>query len=175
MLRTTHITLSPLTMADLPKLAVWINEREQVLFNAPYKPIHENQHREWFETIQRRNDVVIFGIRLRETNALIGVCQLCHINYIHRNAELQIRIGETAQRGQGYGTEAVKLLLDFAFKDLNLHRVYLHVFSNNLAALRTYEKTGFVKEGLLRQAAHIDGRYLDVYVMGILREEWQAG
>lgn len=170
MLRKKHIILTPLDADDLPKLWGWINEREQVLFNAPYKPVHENQHREWFEAVQRRNDIVIFGIRLRETNMLIGVCQLRNIDYIHRNAELQIRIGEVAQRGQGYRTEAVKLLLDFAFKDLNLHRVSLHVFGGNLAAVRAYEKAGFVKEGLLRHAAHIDGQYVDVHVMGILRE-----
>ena len=68
--------------------------------------------------------------------------------------------------------EAVRLLLDFAFRDLNLHRVYLHVFDTNAAAIRIYEKVGFVREGVLRQAAHIDGRYVDVMVMSILREEY---
>ena len=116
-------------------------------------------------------DSVIFGIRLLESNRLIGSCQLHSINHVHRSAELQIRIGEPFQRGQGYGTEAVRLLLDFAFKDLNLHRVYLHVFSTNAAAILIYKKVGFVHEGLLRKAAHIDGAYVDVVVMGILRDE----
>ena len=94
------------------------------------------------------------------------------LKYVHRSAELQIRLGEAAERGQGYGTEVVRLLLDFAFKDLNLHRVYLHVFSTNTAVIRVYEKVGFVREGLLRKAAHINGAYVDVLVMGILREEY---
>ena len=172
MLKSAHVALVPLTVDDLPAMFNWINEREQVLLNAPYKPIHEGQHKAWFESIQQRNDLVVFGIRLLKDNRLIGSCQLHNINHVHRSAELQIRIGEPYQRGQGYGTEAVRLLLDFAFKDLNLHRVYLHVFSSNAAAIRLYEKVGFVREGLLRKAAHIDGAYVDIVVMGILREEY---
>jgi RimJ/RimL family protein N-acetyltransferase len=172
MLKAEHIALAPLDNDDLPSLMSWINDREQVLFNAPYKPVHESQHKAWFESIQQRNDIVIFGIRLLRDNQLIGSCQLHSIDHVHRSAELQIRIGDTLQRGQGYGVEAVRLLLDFAFKDLNLHRVYLHVFSSNTAAIRVYEKVGFVREGLLRKAAHINGEYVDVVVMGILREEY---
>jgi len=170
--KAEHVALTPLSTDDLSTLAAWINEREQVLFNAPYKPVHEEQHKAWFQSIHQRNDLVIFGIRLLHDNKLIGSCQLHGINHVHRSAELQIRIGDTSQRGQGYGMEAVRLLQEFAFKDLNLHRVYLHVFSTNKAAIRLYEKVGFVREGLLRQAAYIDGRYVDVVVMGILREEY---
>jgi len=170
-LRTGHVALTPLCIDDLPALVAWLNEREQVLFNAPYKPIHESQHQAWFEGIQARNDVVIFGIRLLTDRKLIGSCQLHSVDHVHRSAELQIRIGNTSQRGRGYGLEAVRLLLEFAFNDLNLHRVYLHVFSTNTAAIRLYEKAGFKKEGMLREAAHINGKYVDVAVMGILRDE----
>lgn len=173
MLRTGQIALTPLSADDLPVLFAWINEREQVLFNAAYKPVPAEQHQEWFAAIQRRNDVILFGIRQLGNNTLIGSCQLHSINPVHRSAELQIRIGEVAQRGHGYGSQAVQLLLDFAFKDLNLNRVYLQVFKNNIPALRTYEKAGFRREGLLRQAAYIDGRYVDVVIMGLLREEYE--
>jgi RimJ/RimL family protein N-acetyltransferase len=152
----------------------WINDREQVLNNSAYRPIHENQHHAWFNAIQQRQDTVIFGIRRCDSDRLIGSCQLHNIHPVYRNAELQIRIGEVAERGQGFGTEAVRMLLDFAFKDLNLHRVYLHVFASNAAAIRAYEKAGFHREGLLRQHAHIDGNYVDVVPMGILREEFYA-
>jgi len=172
MLKSAHLLLTPPTVADLPIMFDWINDREQVLSNAPYKPVTEEAHKAWFESIQQRNDLVIFGIRLLEDKRLIGSCQLHSINHVHRSAELQIRIGEPSQRGQGYGTEAVRLLLDFAFKDLNLHRVYLHVFSTNAAAIRLYEKAGFKREGLLRKAAHIDGAYVDIVMMGILREDY---
>jgi RimJ/RimL family protein N-acetyltransferase len=174
MTEAKHVVLVPLTLDDLPLLFAWINDREQVLFNAPYRPVHENQHKDWFEAIQHRSDVAIFGIRLRRGNALIGSCQLHSISYVHRTAELQIRIGDVAQRGHGYGKEAIHLLLGFAFKDLNLHRVYLHVFSSNTTAIQAYERAGFIREGVLRKAAHIDGQYVDVIIMGILREEYAS-
>ena len=168
----SYISLTTVTIDDLSTMFTWINDRDQVLFNAPYKPVHEGQHRAWFEAIQQRNDMVIFGIRMRESGKLVGYCQLHNINLVHRTAELQIRLGEVAERGHGYGTEATQLLLNFAFNDLNLNRVYLHVFHNNAPAIRMYEKVGFVHEGILRKAAHIDGSYIDVLLMGILREEY---
>lgn len=169
--RGEQVVLTPLSAGDLPVMFGWINDRREVLWNAPYQPVTEAQHAEWFEAIQRRKDAVIFGIRLLDTQSLIGSCQLHSINDIHRSAELQIRLGESEGRGHGYGTEAVQLLLDFAFKDLNLRRVYVHVLATNGRALRLYEKVGFVREGTLREAAHIDGRYVDIVLLGILRDE----
>jgi RimJ/RimL family protein N-acetyltransferase len=171
MLKATEIRLAALTMADAPQLYAWINDREQVLFNAPYRPVSEPQHLEWLASITTRPDTVIFGIRTAKHDTLVGSCQLHSINRVHRTAELQIRIGETAARGKGYGKEAVQLLLDFAFSDLNLHRVFVHVFADNTPAIRLYESTGFKREGELREAAFIDGNYVDVLVMGVLESE----
>ena len=173
-MRAAHVILTALKEKDIEILWKWINDREQVIFNAPFQPIHEGQHHAWLEAVQHRKDIVIFAIRLRESGKLIGSCQLHNINPIHSTAELQIRLGDVAERSHGYGSQAVSLLLDFAFKDLNLNRVYLHVFINNAAAIRVYEKVGFALEGILRQAAHIDGKYLDVMAMGILRQEYET-
>jgi diamine N-acetyltransferase len=181
-LSSATIALTPLCESDLPILYAWINDRDHVLLNKPYAPVHENQHREWFEAIQRCSNVVVFGIRALENaespqgstgGRLIGSCQLHDINYVHRSAELQIRIGDASAQGKGYGTEAVRFLLRFAFRDLNLHRVYLHVFATNERAIHLYEKVGFVREGVLRQMAHIDGQYVDALVMAILREDYK--
>lgn len=173
-MKAPGIMLTPLTQDDLHTMLAWVNNREQRILNASYTPVHESQHRAWFDAIQQRQDTVIFGIRISDSSKLIGTCQLHSIHMIHRTAELQIRIGEIAERGHGYGTQAICKLLDFAFKDLNLNRVYLHVFASNESAIRAYEKTGFVREGSLRQHAHIDGKHVDVIVMGILREEFYA-
>lgn len=170
MFHSTRICLTPLHDEDAPLMFAWINDRELRRLNGPYRPVHPGEHRAWFDGVQRRSDLVIFGIRLREADRLIGTCQLHDIHSVHRSAELQIRIGDAENRGKGYGTEAARLLLDFAFGDLNLRRVQLHAFVDNTAALRCYEKVGFVREGLLRQAAYVDGRYVDVVTMGLLRE-----
>ena len=103
---------------------------------------------------------------------MIGVCQLHSISHVHRSAELQIRIGDDEERGKGYGGEAVRLLVGFAFSDLNLERVGLHVFSTNKRALGLYAKTGFKVEGRLRKAAYIDGVYVDIILMGLMKDEW---
>jgi RimJ/RimL family protein N-acetyltransferase len=165
------VELSPLTDADSEVMLRWINDRDLVLLSSAYRPVDEAAHREWFDAIRRRPDVAIFGIRERAGGRLVGSCQLLGISAAHRKAELQIRIGEADARGRGYGKEAVRLLLDFAFRDLNLHRVELTVLAGNEPAIRLYESTGFVREGTLRQAAHIDGRYVDLVVMAIIRDE----
>jgi methionyl-tRNA formyltransferase/RimJ/RimL family protein N-acetyltransferase len=173
-LKCKRVALIPPGTGKFPDFISLFNNNEQSLFYTPYKPVHESQHKAWFEDIQNRKDMVIFGIRLIKDNKLIGSCQLHSIDQVHRSAELQIRIGDTSERGQGYGIEAVRLLLEFAFNDLNLHRVYLHVFNTNRIALNLYEKAGFKKEGVLREAAHINGEYIDMSVMGILREEYEG-
>lgn len=166
-----RVGLTPITRADAPQLFRWINDRDLVRFNSAYQPVHEPTHMQWLEGLTQRTDLVAFAIRIRRTGRLIGVCQLTAISRVHRSAELQIRLGDAAARGRGYGSEAVRLLLDHAFHDLNLHRVSLQVFATNAAAIRTYERAGFRHEGRLRDAAFIGGEYVDVRLMGILREE----
>jgi diamine N-acetyltransferase len=168
------VELTPLTAADAATLFRWINNRGDVLLNSPYRPVSERQHMQWFDGIQQQRDVVIFGIRLLTDGRLIGSCQLHGIHPVHRSAELQIRIGEAGERGRGHGTEAVTLLVDFAFRDLNLRRVALHVLATNERALKMYERIGFVREGVLREAAHVDGEYVDVVVLAILRADTAA-
>src|SRR4051794_12972002 len=166
MLTSTNITLGPLHPDDAPALFDWINDRTDVLFNAPSRPVSWPDHLAWFDAVQKSKDTTLFAIRERETQNLLGTCQLTGIHPVHRSAELRIRLGDEAARGKGYGTEAVRLLLDFAFCDLNLERVWLHVFETNDRAARVYRKCGFVDEGLLRNAAFLDGRYQSIRVMG---------
>lgn len=163
-------SLRPVRRDDKDDLYRWITNRDLLILNASYRPVGEGEHEKWFESILcGRSDFVFFVIEERESKQAIGSCQLLNINWIHRNAELQIRIGESAFRGKGYGSEAVRLLVDFGFNDLHLHRIYLHVFASNTRAIRTYEKCEFTREGVLKDAAYIDGRYVDVEIMAILK------
>lgn len=172
MLTGKLVYLAPLRDEDMPLLLAWINDRDTALWNAPYHPVSEGDHRSWAEAVAALPDTRFFVIRCVCDDHAIGSCQLHSIHPVHRTAELQIRIGEPADRGRGFGSEAVWLLLKFAFEDLNLRRVQLHVFASNAVAISVYEKAGFVREGSLRQAAHIGGKYVDVVVMGILREDY---
>jgi RimJ/RimL family protein N-acetyltransferase len=172
-LQLRDIALVPVARDDLPLLFKWINDRDLVLLNAPYRPVAELRHESWFEDMLKRDDVHLFGIRHLESGRLIGSCQLLGVHAIHRHAELQVRIGDPDARGRGYGTQAVELLVRFGFVDLHLHRISLHVFADNVVAIRTYEKVGFRREGVSRDAAFIDGRYVDVVTMGILSTDVQ--
>lgn len=102
----------------------------------------------------------------------IGEIRLDHVDEQHRSATLAMGIGDPSLLGRGLGTEAVRLVLGHAFKELGLHRVGLRVLEYNTRAIRAYEKCGFVVEGRERQAANVDGQWYDDIVMGILAEEF---
>jgi RimJ/RimL family protein N-acetyltransferase len=168
-----RISLGPVQAEDLPLLHRWINDRDLAVLSAPYRPVHFSDHAAWWSSVSADRSVELFAIRLLSEERLVGTCQLLAIDHRHRSAELQIRIGEEDARGRGLGTEAVGLLLRHAFEDLDLRRVALHVLASNAPAIATYEKTGFTREGVLREAAYTHGRAEDVVVMSVLRGEWR--
>jgi RimJ/RimL family protein N-acetyltransferase len=129
---------------------------------------------EWIKKEQEKGSLrdLVFLIESVKEDKPIGFVALDGIQWSHGEAWLGIGIGERASRGQGLGTEAVRLVLRYAFTELNLHRVSLSVFEYNPRALRAYEKAGFRVEGRARGALKRDGRRWDLVFMGILVEEW---
>jgi RimJ/RimL family protein N-acetyltransferase len=108
----------------------------------------------------------------KQLKAAIGITLLVNIDYKNRNAECIIDIGEKEYWGQGYGTEALTLLLNYAFQELNLHRVSLRVFSFNEKAIHLYKKLEFKEEGAGRQSLFRFGKWHDMIHMGILQGEY---
>ena len=155
---------------DSDLLYKWINNPNLVIFNSPFKYVSLEEHCQWFFGIQKNKNVVFFMIDHLESKSTIGSCQLMNINNIYRSAELQIRIGVSEFHARGIGTEAIRQLVDYGFNKLNLHRIGLHVFSTNTRAIRAYEKNGFIKEGLLKEAAFINGAWVDILMMGLLNQ-----
>ena len=113
-----------------------------------------------------------YSIVLREDERLIGTVHLMNINWVHRSATLGIYIGEQADRGCGYGAEAIRLLLGYGFNTLNLHNIQLQVLANNEQAIACYEKVGFREIGRRREAEFHGGKYFDVVHMDILSHEF---
>ena len=103
----------------------------------------------------------------------IGGIGLRDIERVNGSAEASIFITARDDWGKGYGTDAMNALLDFAFGELRLHRVYLHVFDYNPRAVRSYEKAGFVTEARLRRNRFHRGAYHDEFLMAILRSDWE--
>jgi RimJ/RimL family protein N-acetyltransferase len=122
-------------------------------------------------------NAVEFRLRTLEGDRLIGFVALHSIEWNNRAGLLSIGIGEAEYRGKGYGSDALQLILRYAFDELNLERVGLDVIANNAAAIRAYERAGFRREGAMRHAVMRDGEWHDRLIMGILRDEWpgQAG
>ncbi|MBA3664214.1 MAG: GNAT family N-acetyltransferase [Bacteroidetes bacterium] len=166
------VSLSELEEPDRLILFDWINDKKLVELNSFFKPVTIEAHTNWFNSIRQNKSVRIFGIRIIENNELIGSCQLFNINELNRAAELQIRLGSFDKMGKGYGSQAVQLLLHYGFENLNLQRIYLNVFADNIRAYKSYRKNGFAEEGHLRRAAYIGDRFVDVKVMSILKEEF---
>lgn len=164
----SDVRLRALEPGDSDALFRWINDRETVVFNAPFEPVLREDHDRWFDAVRASRSVHIFAIEECAGGRLVGSCQLLNVSAKHRKAELQIRIGEPAARDRGLGTQAVRQLLAFGFGELGLHRIALTVRADNPRAIRAYEKCGFEREGLLRDAAFIEGRFVDLVCMAAL-------
>ncbi|TKH42097.1 GNAT family N-acetyltransferase [Paenibacillus terrae] len=115
---------------------------------------------------------VYFRLRTLEDDVLIGFVAIHGIEWNNRIGQLAVGIGNGDYRGKGYGTEAVRLILRYAFYELNLNRVGLDVIEYNEQAIRTYEKVGFQLEGRVRSAVLRDGNSYDRIMMGMLYSEW---
>lgn len=167
-----RLYLRALERADAPALVPWLNDPEVTRFLRAYRPMTLRAEEEFIERAGQGDDIVL-GVVLREGDRLIGAAGLSQIDYRCRRASFGISIGARDEWGKGYGTEATRLVVGYAFETLNLNRVWLHVYEYNGRGLRAYEKVGFRREGVLRQDIFRDGRYWDTITMAILREEWE--
>lgn len=164
------VKLTEIRPEDKAPLLEWINDPALVRLHGPYRPISTAMHETWFASIGADPDHMHLAIRPHDGDDIIGLVQLLNLHRVFRSVELTIRIGAKQHRGHGAGSEAVSLAADFAFRDLNLVRLYLHVFADNEPAIRAYTKAGLEVEGKLRRAAFIDGSWRDVLVMARLRD-----
>ena len=168
-----QVYLRPLTGEDAATFVPWVNDPEVTRTLAVGAAVMDRQaERAWIEKMNASGSDVLFGIIVQETDRLIGSTGLNQIDFRYRSASLGMMIGERGLWGKGYGTEATRLVVRHAFKELHLNRVQLHVYEYNLRGLRVYEKVGFRREGVLRQEHVYDGRFWDTVVMALLREEW---
>lgn len=171
MIRGSKTCLRALRHDDLPHFVRWINDPETRRFMMMRYPLSATEEENWWEGFVKRKGDHIFAIEAGD-GTYIGNIGLHDIQPENRRALLGIIIGEKAYWGQGYGTDAIRAMLGWAFGYLNLHRVSLTVYAYNERAIRCYEKSGFRHEGSMRQARYVDGKYYDELVMGVLRDEF---
>jgi diamine N-acetyltransferase len=167
------IYLKPLEREDLACLQQWANDPEIRWLTGETRPMTQAKAEEFFQKTQNDEDRVWFAIVLRESGKFIGECGLLRMFPAWRTTDLTIILGDKEAWGQGYGTEAINLLLNYAFGYLNFHRVAIGVVGFNQAALAFYEKVGFKREGIQRDGYYCHHRYHDFVMMSILEDEFR--
>ncbi len=158
---------------DAQAWAAWSRDTEyqRLLDSGPARLQTAASVRDWMER-DLGKDFIVFSIYPLEGEEAVGFICLDGFDWLARSAWVSIGIGDSASRGRGLGTDAMRVLSRFAFEQLNLNRINLDVFEYNPRAIHSYEKCGFVHEGCQRQFLNREGRRWDLIYMGLLKEDW---
>lgn len=165
------VYLSPMNVDDCLQYVEWLNNYEITkCINQYTSMISINSEKEWLEkaTTEKYN----FAIIKKETDTLMGNISLMKINLINGTAELGIFIGDTENHSHGYGSEAIMLLLDYAFNQVNLNNIMLKVYDFNKRAIKAYEKCGFKIFGIWEESHYVDGEYCNEVYMNVLKKNF---
>jgi RimJ/RimL family protein N-acetyltransferase len=175
LLRGEQVTLVRPTPESIATIASWSNDLEyyRLLRRGLVYPGTASDYQEWFAGMIKEESGFPFGIHRNDDDTLVGFLSLREIFWQARRCALVIGL-DPAQRGHGYGTDAVRVGLKYAFLEMNLNRVELEVMSYNDAGIRVYTKVGFTPEGRRRAVVYRDGIYYDIILMGMLRSEWET-
>lgn len=169
-----RIILRPLEKKDINKnYLYWFHDAEVTKYlDAGIFPMTMKQLEAFYASLGGNRNDVLFAVVLKSNKKHIGNVKLGNINWIHRFADISIVIGEKQYWNKGYAGEAFRLMLDYAFRKLNLNKVILGVYSPHAAAIKSYLKIGFKIEGRLKKMIHFEGGYVDKVMMGILKSEY---
>jgi len=168
-----RVALGPLPPDSAPRYLRWMNDFLTIRGYDMPDPRTPDAVAEWYAHFRSTDRHVLFALYERETMRLIGHTGLLDVDRRHRNAEFEIVIGEPDCRGKGYGGEATRLILEYAFERLGLESVYLRVLAFNEAGIRAYRKAGFRDAGRLRRHWFVLGRYWDMVYMDCLASEYR--
>jgi RimJ/RimL family protein N-acetyltransferase len=149
----------------------WMNDSALMRLLGRDRPIGEDEHRRWFEGLADRSDCRFFAVETRDDARHLGNVWLWDIDGRHRRAEVRVVMGRPDATDRGMGTEAIVLIARYAFDILALHRIYAYVLAINPRAKHAFEKAGFRSEGLLRADRWTGEEFVDVHVLGRLKDD----
>ena len=168
------VSLRPLKKADVRSIARWHDDREIMTMISLTRTGSEEYWSEWLERKLQSPSAIYFGIVSKNDDRLIGYIHLEELYPTQKLCrDVGILIGEKDMWSKGYGTEAMELLLRFAFEELGLHRLELMTFTFNRRGIRVWEKVGFKREGLMRRARLANGEWQDLYFYALLEDEYR--
>jgi RimJ/RimL family protein N-acetyltransferase len=149
----------------------WLNDREISQFlETRFFPQSEISIREYVESMLGSRESVFLAVIRKGADEHIGNIKLGPINWIHRSAEVALVLGDKSRWRQGYGSEAIGLIVDYAFNKLNLHSLSAGIYANNVGSVNAFLKAGFKEQGVKVKCRFSDGQYVDEKIMGIINE-----
>jgi RimJ/RimL family protein N-acetyltransferase len=173
MLAGENIFLRPVEDDDLPLLVEWRNMPEIWRCFLNKFPLNHSDQPEWLKRLRANKERLLLMICRQQDRHPLGTIGFDSIDAVNQNAEIgNVMIGAADMAGKGFAEEAMRLLLEYGFMRLNLHRIFLRVLSRNTRAVKLYKRCGLQLEGTLRQAHFDEGAFHDVLCMGLLRGEF---
>ena len=171
-----HLYLRGLESGDInPCYVGWLNDPEVNIFMATRRfPTTLEDLQKFYQKIKTDPNALYLAICLQKDDTHIGNVKLDKIDWISRTAEFGLLIGEKGQWRQGRGSEATYLITRHGFLQLNLRRITIFLTEDNTSALKCYERAGYRREGILREAVFLNGQYRNVVAMGQLMGDFQS-
>ncbi len=172
-LKGQKVILRPLRLSDAPRFVKWLNDPNIQKFLQTRRHLTLRDEKKWIRDALKSKQLKSFSIETKE-GIHIGSVGLDNINIDHKRAVFGIFIGDKHYWNQGLGSEAARLILNYGFNKLKLHRIELGVLKYNSRAIKVYKRLGFKMEGVRRQHIRFKGKYYDDYHMSILEKEWKG-
>ena len=170
--RGEKVNLEPPEVGDLPALRAWLADYDAVPYLGPSSVRSLAQLESWYEQVA--GDEARIQWRIAAAGRVVGMTHLAHVDYRNRHATGGVVIGERAERGKGYAGEAVRLRAAFAFEELGLERLESETFAENVPMQRALERAGYRRIGTRHRYYYRGGRWHDVSLFELLRDEWGA-
>ena len=170
------VMLRALREEDLPQLMEWRNLPNFKRNFREYRELNMSMQKNWFDkAVVGDASTVMFAICDKESRELLGCCGLCYINWIQRNADLSLYIGYNNSYidDMGIAKEACRLMFDYGFNELNLHKLWTELYEYDEKKIDFYTREfGFHRDGVLRDHHYMDGRWWDSYIYSLIKSEW---
>lgn len=168
------VYLTAVEKEDLMELMEWRNKESFRKHFREYREINQEMQLRWYEEkVIKDPNTIMFSIKRKKDGMLLGCCGLCYINWVQRNADLSLYIGwnDAYIDEEGYAEESCKLLIDYGFRQLGLHKIWTEIYEFDYKKKQLYDTIGLEQDGLLRDNYFYEGKWWNSYILSILNKD----